>query len=45
MLAFLYLLNFENKLDTVVNLLNLNAMHHYKFKIVKQFLKLATILN
>ena len=45
MLACLYLLNFESKLDTIVIFLNLNAMNHYNFKVIKQFDELATISN
>ena len=32
------LLNFENILDTVINPINLNQMHHFKFKFVQQFI-------
>ena len=33
MLTSLFLLDFENKLNTVVSPINLKAMHHYNFKI------------
>ena len=33
-----YLLNFENKLDTLTSLINSNAMCHYNFKIAELFI-------
>ena len=44
-LAFFYLLNFEDKLDSVVRPTNLNAIHQYNFKITQAFIELATVSN
>ena len=45
MLAFMYYLNFEIKLDTFISYINLNAMHHYNFKIAERFMKLVPIIS
>ena len=41
-LACLYLLNFENKIDSVASPINLNTKHPINFKIAKNFTELST---